>query len=342
MEIKKILITGSEGYIGSTLVEKLLAKSFDVVGLDVQYFTKRFENVPHHKVLKTDIRDLKNIKLEGYDAVIHLAALSNDPIGEIDPGLTKEINYEASVNLAKKAKKSGVKKFIFSSSCSIYGTSNNGIVDETSIPVPLTHYAESKLNAENDLRELSSDSFHVHNLRNATVYGYSSNFRDDIVVNNLTASAYTLDSINILSDGTPWRPLIDVRDLADIFIQFIETDKSTKGDPVNIGFTENNLRVKDIVDKIHMLLPSAKINYMNQRPDDKRSYKVEFKKLESLFPEMKQIWNLEKSVLHLLEIFSKNNYSKEIFLKGKFTRLSQIKALINNKKLDDSLYWSNL
>jgi nucleoside-diphosphate-sugar epimerase len=339
MEIKKVLVTGSEGYIGTTLVEKLLRTNYSVVGLDTCYFNNPLKKSPKHEIITTDIRDIEKIHLKGFDAIIHLAALSNDPMGEITPDLTYDINYKATVALAKKAKKSGVKQFIFSSSCSVYGTAANGIVDETSKPNPITHYAISKVQSEDKLKKLANSSFTVNLLRNSTVYGYSPNFRDDLVVNNLTLSAYLLGSLNILSDGTPWRPLIDVRDLSDVFIAFLQNGAKLNGELINIGFQENNVQVKDIVTKIHTLIPKAKINYMNERPDDKRSYQVDFQKFASLFSEIHQQWPLEKSIADLIQMLREANVTKDQFLNGDYTRLTQLKRLIEKNKLNDTLHW---
>lgn len=340
MEIKKVLVTGSEGYIGSTLVEKLLDKEFEVIGLDTVYFNNSLNKSTKYKVIQCDIRDINSVDLNGIDAIIHLAALSNDPIGELDPKLTIDINYKATLNLAKKAKLNGVKKFIFSSSCSIYGTSENGIVNENSKPNPLTEYAVSKIKSEESLKKLADNKFQVHILRNATVYGYSPNFRDDLVVNNLTASAHTLGSINILSDGTPWRPLIDVRDLSDIFILFLDNNQKLNGEIINVGFAENNVQVKDIVSIIAKTIPSAKIKYLNERPNDKRSYKVDFSKFKKHFPSAKQQWTITRSIKDLVEAFQKNKFKTKEFKSGKYTRLKQLKELLENKQLDNKLYWN--
>lgn len=342
MEIKKILVTGSDGYIGSSLMQKLLERNYHPVGIDTQYFKDIALN-NHNLNYEThdmDIRNIDKITLKGFDAIIHLAALSNDPMGEIDPQITLDINQHATIMLAKKAKKNGVKKFLFSSSCSIYGIAEKDTVDENTPPNPLTHYAKSKINAEKILKKLSDNSFHVHMLRNSTVYGYASKFRDDLVVNNLTACAYTLGTLNILSDGTPWRPLIDVRDLSDIFIAFLETDTIPNGECINIGFEENNVQVKDIVTKIHHVLPEATVNFATQKQNDKRSYKVDFTKFKALFPEIKQHWTLEKSIQNLLETFQEKNLTKEMFLQKKFTRLTHLKSLLEQGKLNNMLYWN--
>lgn len=341
MEIKNVLVTGSEGYIGSVLIPKLLTQKYTVIGLDVGFFTNTnlVKNKPRYKLIKQDIREVENIDLHDIDAIIHLAALSNDPMGELDPNLTSDINYQSSISLAKKAKKSGVKKFIFSSSCSIYGTAIKDVVDETTKPHPLTEYANSKIKTENDLQKLANEKFQVSLLRNSTVYGFAPHFRDDLVVNNLALAGYTTGVIKVLSDGTPWRPLIDVRDLSEIFISFLNDKRHLPTQPINIGFPENNVQVKDIVEYIHNILPNTKISFENQMPNDKRSYKVDFSLFLNLFPNIKQQWSLEKSIRNMILEFKRRNITREMFENGQFTRLRELQRLRDDKKLNNLLYW---
>lgn len=343
MEIKKILVTGSEGYIGSVLVPKLIEKNYIVVGIDTLFFGGSIlqKNDLHYKLLKQDIRQVSNLDLQGFDAIIHLAALSNDPMGALDKDLTTDINYKASITLAKKAKASGVKKFIFSSSCSIYGTATKDVVDENTKPLPLTAYAKSKIKTEKALQKLADDSFHVSLLRNSTVYGYAPHFRDDLVVNNMALAAYTTGIIKVLSDGTPWRPLIDVRDLADIFIAFLEDARKLPAEPINIGFVENNVQVKNIVEVIHHALPKAKVQFLNQTAGDKRSYKVDFSYFSNLFPHIKQQWTLKKSITDLILEFKTKKINKTMLENKRFTRLAELQKLRDDKKLDNLLYWNS-
>lgn len=337
MEIKKILVTGSEGYIGSVLVNKLFRAGYKVVGLDTCYYSTAPKGL-HYQFIRNDIRNLAEINLKSFDAIIHLAALSNDPLGEFDERLTQEINFKASIDLAKKAKSEGVKKFLFSSSCSIYGVARNGIVDETSPVNPLTAYAKSKIETEKELKKLADGTFYVGLLRNSTVYGYSSCFRNDLVVNNLVTSALSTHVIRVMSDGSPWRPLIDVRDLADIFNEFLKTDKAN-GEVINIGFNENNFQVKDIVNKIIKLLPGYPVIFTGEHGKDTRSYKVNFDKFKSIFPSVQQNWHLDKSIKNLILNLNKLKLNRYKGNNLHCNRLQELKKLLNEKKLNNQLYW---
>jgi len=338
MEIKRVLVTGDRGYIGSVLVPMLLEEGYGVVGLDTEYFTDSLESDVPYKRIRKDIRNVTKKDLEGIDAVIHLAALSNDPMGEINPNLTTEINLKASRKLARLSKQVGVKRFLFSSSCSIYGIAG-GIVDETSPAVPLTAYAKSKIAFEKTLKELADDSFHVGLLRNSTVYGYSPKFRNDLVVNNLVTCALALGKIKVMSDGSPWRPLIDVRDLSRIFIAFLQADaKKINGEIINIGFEENNFQVKDVLDLVKKHLPECEIIFTGEHGADTRSYKVNFKKFKKAFPKFEKHWPLDKSIQDLIARLKDKKYSKEDFTSGRYTRLAVLKELLASKKVDTDLF----
>lgn len=341
----KVLVTGDRGYIGSVLVERLLRAGFDVVGIDSGFFEDNlvFERKgPRYKQIKKDIRKITLEDLAGIDAIIHLSALSNDPMGEIDPKLTEEINHKASVRLAKLAKKAGVKKFIFSSSCSIYGIAKDGVVDENSKVNPLTAYAKSKIKTETALKKLASDNFLIYLLRNSTVYGFSPRFRNDLVVNNLVTTALAFGEIRILSDGTPWRPLIDIRDLADVFIEFLKTgNKVLSGQVINIGFNENNFQVKDLVDVIREYLPSCKVLYTGEHGTDSRSYRVKFDLFKKHFPQVHQKWPLSKSVRDMIVNLKKSKFSKKDFEEGRYTRLLVLKRLLENKQIDNQLFFKH-
>lgn len=335
----RILVTGDRGYIGVVLVPLLLKEGFEVIGIDTEYFLHfKRSNLTNYKQVKKDTRDITENDLKGIDAVIHLSGLSNDPMGDINPQLTKDINYEASVRLAKLSKKKGVKRVLFSSSCSVYGIAKEGIVDEDSKVNPLTAYAKSKIKTEKELEKMASHNFYVGLLRNATVYGYSPNFRNDLVVNNLVTCALALGKIKVLSDGTPWRPLIDVRDLARAFLAFLKVSKdSANGEVVNVGFNENNFRVREIVSIIKEFLPDCDIEYTGEHGVDTRSYQVNFNKFKAIFPQFKQKWPLRRSIRDMIQNLQRINYSKEDFLSGKHTRLTILKKLLLEKRLDKSL-----
>lgn len=341
--LKKILVTGVNGYIGTVLAEKLQKKGYNVVGWDADYFKKitlgSYKNIYSSK--KVDIRQ-KETDLSKIDCIIHLAALSNDTMGALNEKLTFDINYKATIELAKKAKKSGVKRFIYSSSCAVYGIAKKKHVDEKSPINPLTAYAKSKVLVEEGLKKLCDDNFSVCLLRNSTVYGFSPRFRNDLVVNSLVTSAVALGEIRVLSDGTAWRPLIDVRDLCDIICKFIKVNsKAINGNIYNIGFDDSNYQVNDILKFIKKALPDCKIVYTGELGKDRRSYKVNFTKLRRLFPAIKQEWPLEKSIQHLIRRLNEYKFKRFDFEQGKFVRLTKLKSLISEKKIDKSLYWKS-
>jgi len=341
----KILVTGDRGYIGSTLMVFLNEEKYQVVGLDTDFFRSTIDSsiiASSYKKITKDIREVDEKDIEGIDAIIHLCALSNDPIGELDPRLTEEINFKSSVRLARLAKKIGVKRFIFSSSCSVYGISKNRIVDEESETNPLTAYAKSKIEAEKKLLKLADDDFCVCVLRSSSVYGYSPKFRNDLVVNNLITTGLAYNQIRIMSDGTPWRPLIDVRDLSSIFIEFLKAEKDAiNAKIINVGFDENNFQVRDLVGIIKNVLVNCNIVYTGKHGKDTRSYRVSFNKFKKIFPSIKQEWTLEKSVEDLVRRLKKANFGKNEYSKGEFTRLTVLKKLMESNLVDSKLYWVN-
>lgn len=337
--IKHILVTGSEGYIGKTLVKDLLRKGYEVTGLDSGFYTHDNKKT-NYRLIKQDIRELNKIKLHGYDAIIHLAALSNDPMGELNPALTERINYQATLGLAKKAKKEGVRRFLFSSSCSIYGIAKNGVVDEHSPVNPLTSYAKSKIKAEKELKKLADNHFTVGILRNSTVYGYSPSFRNDLVVNDLVTHAVSDKKIIVLSDGTPWRPLIDVRDLSTIFIAFLKAESNViNGKIINIGFNKSNYQIKSIIKIIQRFVPHCEVIIANIHGKDTRSYRVNFDTFHRLFPNIRQVWTLDRSVKDMVKNLKRIKIRKKDIDKKKFVRLATLDKLIDNKKLNKRLYW---
>lgn len=343
--MKRVLVTGDRGYIGSVLIQQLLSKGYGVVGYDTDYFASAaVPNVKHpqYKKITKDIRNISEKDLENIDSIIHLSALSNDPMGDLDASLTEEINYLSSIKFAKLAKKIGVKRFLFSSSCSIYGIAAKGVVDETSPVNALTAYAKSKIDTENELRKLADNNFCVGLLRNSTVYGFSPKFRNDLVVNNLVTTALAYKQIRVMSDGTPWRPLIDVRDLSSIFIKFLNKDsQQINSEVINIGFEENNFQVKDLVNAVQKYIPECEVVYTGEHGKDTRSYKVHFNKFKHLFPNITQEWTLERSIADLVENLQKMNFTKTQFESGIFTRLSVLKKQQEEGKLDKKLFWIN-
>ena len=341
--MRTILVTGDRGYIGSVLVPLLLERGYKVRGLDTEFFNKKIDSPKNsYKKITKDIREVNSADLFNIDAVIHLAGLSNDPMGEINPHLTKEINFRSSVKLAKLAKKAGVKRFLFSSSCSIYGIAKNGMVDEQSSVNPLTAYAKSKIDTEHELLKLADSNFCVGILRNSTVYGFSPRFRNDLVVNNLVTAALAFGEIRVLSDGTPWRPLIDVRDLARIFVEFLRIDsKKINGKIINIGFEENNFQIKNIVSIVQKYVPGCSVVYTGEHGKDTRSYKVSFKIFNSIFPQIKQEWTLDRSIDDLIKKLKKIGFGKKEFESGAFTRLTVLKNLSLSEMITKDLFWKS-
>lgn len=341
---KNILVTGSEGYIGSVLVEELVKNDYLVTGIDNCYFEESRDKAKlrNYRLIKEDIRKIDKLDLSPFYAIIHLAALSNDITGDIRPEKTFDINYLSTVRIARKAKREGVKKFLFSSSCSIYGIAKNGIVDETSRINPVTPYAKAKIAAETELKKLADDKFCIGLLRNSTVYGYSPNFRNDLVVNNLVTVALATKKITIMSDGTPWRPLIDVLDLSRIFIKFLEADPTLiNGQVFNIGFDNNNLQVKDIASQIKAQIPGATIIYTHQHGNDVRTYRVNFHKFHRSFPEISQQWPLGKSVKKMITKLKEKKYNAMDFRTEKYTRLAVLNRLLKSNALDNEFYWTS-
>lgn len=340
--MKKILVTGANGYIGTVLINKLLKKGYDVTGVDTFFFknSSSGKQVLNYKFIKRDIRRLKDTDLKKYEVIIHLAALCNDPLGEIRPKATMKINYRATVSLAKMAKKNGVKKFIFASSCSVYGITSGKMRNEKSKIYPTTTYAKSKALSEKELRKLADDDFCVIILRNSTVYGYSPQLRNDILVNNLVTQALALGKIKMLSDGTPWRSMVDIRDLVAIYIGFLETKtEKVNGEIFNIGFNENNFRVKSILNEVAKKFPRCLIEIQSKKGNQGLSYRVDSRKFQKILPQIKQKWPLSRSVNNLITMLKKDGFTTDDFHLGKFNRLSTLNSLLEKGLLNDNLFW---
>lgn len=339
--IHHILVTGADGYIGAVLGDALVKHRYEVTNLDTLYFHDavlgRYK--PSYPLLNRDIRFLHKMDLRRFDAIVHLASLSNDAIGQLNPALTEEINFRATAALVRKARQDGIKRFLFPSSCSVYGNTKE-TVDERSPVQPLSAYALSKIKAEQVLQSLADNHFFVGILRIPTVYGHSPKFRTDVVVNNLVASAVALGKIVITSDGSPWRPLIDVRDLSRIFIDFLRIDaKSINATPINVGFDENNYQVKDIAEKVRNVLPNCPINYSRKNRSDTRSYRICFQKFKTLFPHVVKRWPLEASIRDMIRNLQRQRYSKKDFLNGRFERITRLKQLVTERKVNAKLFW---
>lgn len=340
----RVLVTGNKGYIGSVLCPQLEEAGYEVAGLDTGFF-QGCEFLPFKLPLKQvtkDVRAVEKEDLAGVDYLIHLAALSNDPLGEINPDLTKDINYQASVRLAELARQAGVKRFIFSSSCSVYGIAGDEAIDESGQLDPVTEYAKSKVATEKEVASMADESFSPVFMRNSTVYGASPMHRVDLVVNNLVGWAYTTGSLRIMSDGSPWRPLIHVEDICSVFIAMLNAPPDLVHNQVfNVGRDTENYRIKDIADVIKEAFPSCEIDYTGEHGADTRSYRVDFGKLASKLDGYCRFnWDIEKGVRQLLGAYRERGLTFEDFQGKSFIRLKQIKYLIEEGLVDQKLFWT--
>jgi len=332
----KVLVTGNLGYIGTVLVEILRNENFEVEVYDIGYFPKNFASSSNETQPKRDIRDIKIKDLSGIDAICHLAALSNDPLGELNSDITFEINYKTTIKLAETAKKAGVKRFIFSSSCSSYGSSQE-IVNENSELLPLTAYAKSKVFAEHDLSKLKDENFSPVNLRSATAYGLSPNMRLDLVANNLTCSAVTTGLVKLLSDGSAWRPLIHVEDMARAFIQVLKCPEDRiKGQVFNVGSNDNNYTIKELAEIIESIVPHSKISYTENADKDSRSYRVSFDKIKNELGYQTRK-KLDDGIKEMYKKFVEIGMEEKDFLDKKFHRVKYLKWLIDQKMVNYDL-----
>lgn len=325
--MKKVLVTGSSGYIGVHLIDLLKQKRVWTAGCDIGFFKGcAFEEVPQADLeLAVDFRALSQEDLKGYDAVMHLGAISNDPMGDLDPQMTYSINLEGTIYLAKRAKEAGIPLFLFASSCSIYGKGEVLDIDENGATYPLTPYAKSKIEAEIALQELSSKAFKTVCLRSATAYGYSPMLRIDLVVNNLLASAFATGDIRVMSDGSSWRPLIHCRDIARAFIAFLNNPPLLNHLVVNIGSNEENYQVKEVAERVQKRLPHTKVVYTGETGVDPRNYRVNFDRLKEHLPDFRLEYTLDKGIDELVQKFHEKQFSKEDFFGDRYIRLRTLK-----------------
>jgi len=340
----KIIVTGHNGFIGTHLVRLLKEVGYYVIGIDTNYFDddcKFSEYIKPDKEIKKDTRLISEEDIDGAYAICHLAALSNDPLGALNEDLTHEINYKASVNIAKLAKKVSVEKYIFSASCSMYGIADgNKALNETAKFAPVTAYAISKVNTEKEVLPMGDDNFSVTFLRNASAYGLSPKLRLDLVVNNLVGWAVTTGKIKIMSDGTPWRPLIHAEDIARAFIAVIESPKErVNQQSYNVGQNSENYQIKDIAKIVGGIIPDCEVEITGEHGSDSRSYRVDFTKIQNELPNFKPKWKLKEAVENIYQGCKENGMNNEKFNGRYFIRLKQLNYLINHGKLDKNLFW---
>ena len=339
---QRILVTGHNGYLGSVLTPLLVKAGYSVAGLDTGYFDectlfKRPVPVPE---IKKDIRDLQPADLEGFHGVIHLAALSNDPIGNLNRQWTEEINFQASVRLAQLAKNSGVKRFLFSSSCIMYGMSEVAVVTEESPLDPKTEYARSKVRSEEGISRLAGDRFSPTFLRNGTIYGLSPCMRFDTVLNNLVGSAVTTGKVVLQGDGKPWRPVAHVQDIARTFIHVLEAPaEQIHNQAFNNGEGGMNHQVIELAEAVLRAVPGSRLESLSSPNADQRTYKTDFGKFARTFPGFKFQWTIEKGAEELSKSFRSMGLTQAHFLDRRFTRLIWLSHLLESGQLDRSLRW---
>ncbi len=324
------------------MVPMLLTEGHQLVGLDSDLFEQSTfgEGIQSIPELKKDIRDIEISDLDGFDAVIHLAGLSNDPLGDFDPSLTYEINHAASVRLASLAKQVGITRFIFSSSCSNYGAGGEDWLNEESAFNPITPYGISKVRAEQDLAKLADSDFSPTFLRNATAYGVSPRLRFDLVLNNLTAWAFTTGQVYIKSDGTPWRPIVHIEDISRAFIAVLHAPREVvHNQAFNVGRNEDNYRIRELAEIVEETVPGCRIVYAKDGLPDKRCYRVDCSKIARTLPEFKPQWNARKGAEELYTAYQKVGLTLEDFEGARYKRIAHIKQLLSTDRLDETLRW---
>jgi nucleoside-diphosphate-sugar epimerase len=339
----KVLVTGTEGYLGSLLPPLLIERGHEVIGVDTGYYKVGWlynGTEVTAKTLNKDIRNITHEDLEGVEAIVHMAELSNDPTGQLSPTITYDINHKGSVRLATIAKEAGVRRFVYMSSCSVYGVATEGDVTEESSVNPQTAYAECKTLVERDVMPMADDNFSPTFMRNATAFGASPRMRFDIVLNNLAGLAWTTKEIKMTSDGTPWRPLVHALDIGKAIACALEAPRDVVHAQVfNVGDTSNNYRVKEIAEIIADIFTGCQLSFGDSGADN-RSYRVSFEKINTSLPGFKCDWDAKRGAQQLFDLFTQIDMTKETFESRGFTRLKQLEYLIRTQQIDKDFFWS--
>lgn len=339
----RICLTGSDGYLGSLLAPELMRRGHEVVGIDTGYYKERSlyrsgESLPY--TIVKDLRDLEASDLKACNAVVHMAELSNDPIGQLVPHITYEINHKASVRLAELAREAGVQRFVYMSSCSVYGVSGDDFVTEESPVNPQTAYGICKTLVERDLQPLANKHFAPTYMRNATAYGASPRMRFDIVLNNLAGVAWTNREIKMTSDGTPWRPIVHALDICQAIIAVLDAPLEAVANEVfNVGDTQHNYRIREIAEIVGEVFPACTVSFGPPSPDN-RSYRVSFEKIRKHLPSFKCRWDAKRGAEQLLGLFRRIAMTEEVFQYRAFTRLKQLEYLIRTGQIDGDFFWT--
>jgi nucleoside-diphosphate-sugar epimerase len=338
----KVLVTGSEGYLGALLAPVLLERGHEVTGVDTGYYKSGYlynAKGPSPHTLMKDIRHVTCDDLRGHDAIVHMAELSNDPLGELDPSVTYEINHKGTLHLATAAKAAGINRFIYMSSCSVYGVAANGEVTEETKPNPQTAYAICKTLCERDLKQLADRNFAPCYFRNATAFGASPRQRFDVLLNNLCGLAWTTKEIKMISDGTPWRPLIHGLDIAQAIACALDASADAiYNETFNVGGNGQNYQVKEVAEKVAKVFPGCKLTFGSQGSDN-RSYRVNFDKISKHLPQFQCEWDADKGVKQFYELFRQIDFTLDIFENRAFTRLKQLQYLVRTGQLDQKFFW---
>ncbi|KST66475.1 NAD-dependent epimerase/dehydratase family protein [Mastigocoleus testarum] len=339
----KILVTGTEGYLGSLLPPLLLEKGHEVIGVDTGFYKSGWlynGTTLTAKTLNKDIRNITKEDLQGVEAIVHMAELSNDPTGQLAPNITYEINHKGSIRLAELAKSAGVRRFVYMSSCSVYGVATEGDVTEESPVNPQTAYAECKTLVERDVQPMADDNFSPSFMRNATAFGASPRMRFDIVLNNLAGLAWTTKEIKMISDGTPWRPLVHALDICKAIVCTLEAPRDIIHNQIfNVGDTSNNYRVKEVAEIIASIFKGCELSFGDSGGDN-RSYRVSFEKINTKLPGFKCDWNAQLGAQQLYDLFEQIDMTEDMFQFRGFTRLKQLEYLIRTQQIDGNFFWN--